>query len=36
VSADPSGAPIGIQLEDLPAQDRTDIVAYVEERLGLK
>jgi hypothetical protein len=36
VSADPSGAPIGIQLEDLPTQDRTDIVAYVEERLGLK
>ena len=36
VAADPSGAPMGIQLEDLPAQDRTDIVAYVEERLGLK
>ena len=36
VAADPSGTPTDIQLEDLPAQDRTDIVAYVEERLGLK
>ena len=36
VAPDASGAPLGIELGDVPAQDRTDIVAYVEERLGLK
>jgi hypothetical protein len=35
VAGDDSGAARGIELGDLLAQDRTDIVAYVTERLGL-
>lgn len=36
VAADSPEGPRGIQLGDLPARDRADIVAYVEERLRLK
>jgi hypothetical protein len=35
VVGDDAGAPRGIELGDLPAQDRADIVGYVTERLGL-
>ncbi len=36
VAGDSEEGPRSIEFGDLPAPDRTDIVAYVEERLGLK
>jgi hypothetical protein len=36
VAGDDEGAPRSIELGDLNAQDRADIVAYVKERLGLQ
>ena len=36
VAGDAETAPRSIEFADLPVEDRTDIVAYVEERLGLK
>ncbi len=36
VAGDSAEGPGSIQFADVPARDRTDIVAYVEERLGLK